>query len=504
MVAVTYDFNNDSNLDLAVVNAYDNRVDILFGCGNGSFQSERISYTVGNDRASLIMDDFNDDNIMDLADVNLDEQTITMIIDNRNGTFTVQMQYSVGSAPRELTSGDFTNDNQSDIVVADTGGSNIMLLLDDGDGTLQDRVTYTIDTSSTFMTSDFAIVNTPNDTTGIMFGDIDGIFTSSVILSATGNNLTWITLDDFNNDAKLDLAVVNQKDNNIGVLFGYGNGSLNDQITFNVDLNGDKIIALVVTNLDDNSISVLFGNQDGTFQNQTVYNTGTGPSFAVSNDFNNDKILDIAVIHQRFNNVNILFDNRNKTFENQITYGIAGSWLNSIMANDFNKDEKSDMAINVVGKAHLVDCRYYDSYNKSAFTFVCSSLGENIAKMSEELILYHYPQSPFAEKIRMAMGLKKLNWRSVTVDRVPPRSHLEILTGGYRRIPVLQVGADIYCDTHLIIRTLDRLRPNAPTLLSNRMAQPLCWWWDKTMFPLLFKLLIGLRGDKLPREWLDD
>ncbi|UJR18377.1 hypothetical protein I4U23_005281 [Adineta vaga] len=104
----------------------------------------------------------------------------------------------------------------------------------------------------------------------------------------------------------------------------------------------------------------------------------------------------------------------------------------------------------------------------------------------------------------MAMGLKKLNWRSVTIDRVPPRPHLEILAGGYRRIPVLQVGADIYCDTQLIIRTLDRLRPDSPTLLSNRMAQPLCWWWDKTMFPLLFKLLIGLRGNKLPREWLDD
>ncbi|CAF4987576.1 unnamed protein product, partial [Rotaria sp. Silwood1] len=129
---------------------------------------------------------------------------------------------------------------------------------------------------------------------------------------------------------------------------------------------------------------------------------------------------------------------------------------------------------------------------------------DSVASMSEELILYHYPQSPFAEKVRMAMGLKKLNWRSVIVDRIPPRPHLQALTGGYRRIPVLQVGADMYCDTHLILRTLDRLRPHSLALFSNRITQPLCWWWDKAMFIPLFQLRVGLSGDKLSKEWLED
>lgn len=124
--------------------------------------------------------------------------------------------------------------------------------------------------------------------------------------------------------------------------------------------------------------------------------------------------------------------------------------------------------------------------------------------MSEDLILYHYLQSPFAEKIRMAMGVKKLNWYSVIVDRIPPRPYLDVLTGGYRRVPVLQVGADVYCDTHLILRTLDRLQPTSPTLFSNKMTEPLCWWWDKVMFTPLIKLRVGLLGDKIPKEWLDD
>ena len=124
--------------------------------------------------------------------------------------------------------------------------------------------------------------------------------------------------------------------------------------------------------------------------------------------------------------------------------------------------------------------------------------------MSEELILHHYDLSPFAEKIRLAMGLKKLNWRSVKIDPMPPRPFLEPLTGGYRRTPVLQIGADIYCDTHLILRTLNRLHPDSPALLSNATTQPLCWWWDKATFEPAVVLWAGLHGDKLPQKFVDD
>lgn len=56
-----------------------------------------------------------------------------------------------------------------------------------------------------------------------------------------------------------------------------------------------------------------------------------------------------------------------------------------------------------------------------------------------EIILHHYDLSPFSEKIRLALGLKGLAWRSVKVEMVPPRPALDALTGGYRRVPVLQV-----------------------------------------------------------------
>ena len=71
-----------------------------------------------------------------------------------------------------------------------------------------------------------------------------------------------------------------------------------------------------------------------------------------------------------------------------------------------------------------------------------------------ELILHHYPQSPFAEKARLMLGFKGLAWQSVMIPAAMPKPDLTALTGGYRRTPVMQVGADIYCDTALIARLL--------------------------------------------------
>jgi glutathione S-transferase len=79
------------------------------------------------------------------------------------------------------------------------------------------------------------------------------------------------------------------------------------------------------------------------------------------------------------------------------------------------------------------------------------------------LILHHYDFSPSAEKVRLALGFKNLPWRSVIARSVMPKPDLIALTGGYRHIPVAQIGADRYCSTRPIVRKLDRRFPS-PTL----------------------------------------
>ena len=100
-----------------------------------------------------------------------------------------------------------------------------------------------------------------------------------------------------------------------------------------------------------------------------------------------------------------------------------------------------------------------------------------------DLILHHYPMSPFAEKVRLILGFKHLPWRSVLIPPVLPKPDVVALTGGYRKTPVLQVGADIYCDTALIARLLEARQPR-PSLYpaSAPLAPLLAQWADGTLF----------------------
>ncbi len=101
-----------------------------------------------------------------------------------------------------------------------------------------------------------------------------------------------------------------------------------------------------------------------------------------------------------------------------------------------------------------------------------------------ELILHHYPASPFAHKARCVLGFKRLAWRSVIVPSVMPKPDVMALTGGYRRTPFLQIGADIYCDTALICDVLEHLRPE-PTLYPPHLkgvSRVFAQWADTTLF----------------------
>ncbi len=92
--------------------------------------------------------------------------------------------------------------------------------------------------------------------------------------------------------------------------------------------------------------------------------------------------------------------------------------------------------------------------------------------MPSELILHHYDFSNYSEKVRLVLGLKRLSWRSVEIPPTLPKPDYIPLTGGYRRAPALQIGADVFCDTARIIEELERRFPQ-PTLYpgSDSVAQ---------------------------------
>lgn len=122
-----------------------------------------------------------------------------------------------------------------------------------------------------------------------------------------------------------------------------------------------------------------------------------------------------------------------------------------------------------------------------------------------QLILHHHDPSPFAEKIRLVFGIKGLAWNSVQIPMIMPKPDLTALTGGYRKTPVVQIGADIYCDSALIARELERRFPE-PSLFPNGssgLAFALGRWSDKAFFEPGAGLSMG-ENKQIPEEVLDD
>ncbi len=119
-----------------------------------------------------------------------------------------------------------------------------------------------------------------------------------------------------------------------------------------------------------------------------------------------------------------------------------------------------------------------------------------------ELILHHYDFSNYAEKARLALGYKGFSWRGVTIPPVAPKPDLTPLTGGYRRTPVLQIGADVFCDTRLILRELERRKPQ-PSLYpegASAQADMIAYWAEHQFFRPMSLYVSGTNMDLLPEN----
>jgi glutathione S-transferase len=122
-----------------------------------------------------------------------------------------------------------------------------------------------------------------------------------------------------------------------------------------------------------------------------------------------------------------------------------------------------------------------------------------------DIILHHYDSSPYAEKVRTGFGLKGLAWASVELPQIMPKPALTALTGGYRKTPVMQIGADIYCDSQLIMRELERRHPTPSFYPVGRgTADALAWWAEKTTFSPAVSIKFAKQPDTLPPGFLED
>jgi hypothetical protein len=263
--AVTADFNNDGNTDIAYINGV---LTIAKGNGAGGFQDS----TVFGTGASIAVADFNADGRTDIVLAN-PAGTADVLLGVGDGTFQGIVSYPAGQNPALIATGDFNGDGKPDIIVVNNipgqfgapGSGQVNFLSGNGDGTFA-------------ASQSFAIPGAP----------------------------TSMAVADFNGDGHLDLAIGLAATNTAVVLLGNGDGTFAPPLNaalggtsvqlLAADMNGDGRPDLVgMFNSPSPLFAVLYGNGDGTFAAPVTYSDVQAPSAIAVGDVNQDGSLDVIV-----------------------------------------------------------------------------------------------------------------------------------------------------------------------------------------------------------------
>ncbi|HEX8142038.1 MAG TPA: FG-GAP-like repeat-containing protein, partial [Pyrinomonadaceae bacterium] len=360
------DFNNDGAPDLVARSPRSDIVSILLGDGDGSFATSRTELTGG---AKVETADFNGDGIADLAIMNnatFTQAAIQIRYGDGNGGLKPPVNYPVAQGPKTIAVADFNSDGRLDIAIG--YGLSVSILFGNSVGGFNSTpVTYPAPNSvGGIIAGDFngdaradLVYGTFNNSAlvGLLVNDGSGGFKSPPTYYGSGEIPTAIRTGDFNRDSKLDLALSNFS-GTVTILLGNGAGSLTPAPYLSVtaaakitdltvaDLNKDGWDDLIMPAPEANSVTLLFNNGAG-FATPVTLEAKGGPQVVKVADFNMDGNPDMAVGAGgdilTTGNILIFTGDGTGAFSAP-AYFVAGGGTADIVAADFNRDGKPDLA----------------------------------------------------------------------------------------------------------------------------------------------------------------
>ena len=280
--------------DIAVTDQANDRVLVLIGNGDGTFQTP-VAYPTGTAPVALVAEDFDGDGDPDLAVVDQGDGTtpgaVSILLGNKpgglqDGTFAAKTDYPVGVGPSAIATGTFFTSGFTSLAVTNKVDSTVSILLGQG-------------------------------TNGIPDGTFKPPATPLAPTYSTGANPAGLAVADLNNDGKLDLAVTYATDsltNSVSILLGNGDGSFGAAANFPAGSGPVGIVAgqfaganidLAVADENGNDVNVLIGNGDGTFTAPISLPTGNAPIALAAADLNGDSTVDLVTANSSSNTVTV-------------------------------------------------------------------------------------------------------------------------------------------------------------------------------------------------------
>ncbi len=390
------DLNDDDMADIAVADADDNNVAILFGNGDGTFGRAPGPVWAGQLNDDDIDGDIDGDDFLDIIVANPDDDSIAVLLGAGDGTYGAAAQFfDVGDSPEALSVGQFNDDNIDgtvddldylDVVTVNLMDDTVSVLLGNGDGSFQAATAYPVapDVGPVDVVigdldgdgaAELVVVNTSGDGGGtshatVLINDGNGAFTPQQGPEIdTGTAPLAAALGDVDHDGAgwLDLVVTNAN-GEVLVLMGQGDGTFAPAVSdpLNpvgslplavalVQLNDDNTdgtvddldyLDIVTADTDDGNVSVVLNNGDGTFDfaNQLTYAVGLSPASLSVGQLNGDDFVDVVVGNMGDDTVWVLLGVGDGTLNYAIPASVdvgGGPW--SVTLGDADADGNLDL-----------------------------------------------------------------------------------------------------------------------------------------------------------------
>jgi hypothetical protein len=330
----------------------------------------------------------NVDGGVDLATANADFNTLTVLTNDGSGNFVSNATYAVGSYPNSVAAADVNGDGYVDLICANQMGNTLTVLTNDGRGGFALNATYTV--GNTNVTQQYAFSVVATDVNGDGYEDLvcslcNSVTNSLIVLTNNGSGgfilfsspgvgfaggnygVQSVTAADVNGDGKVDLIAANYQNNSLSVLTNNGSGGFalsstpilnvptaNPASVTAIDVNGDGKVDLVTANpggLGGHTLTLLTNNGTGGFVLETnipVIQSFVHPVFVTAVDVNGDSKVDLICANQgdpgAGSSVEVLTNNGSGGFVLATNIAMGGSGANWIVAADFNRDGKMDIA----------------------------------------------------------------------------------------------------------------------------------------------------------------